>query len=69
MTWLKEWDRCVFKRQAPKKRKMGDENADTFYHDALGRPRERVCAAPGLILPADSRSSSFLAHQDTERRH
>jgi chromosome transmission fidelity protein 18 len=41
MTWLKEWDRCVFKRAAPKKRKV-DENTDTFYHDALGRPRERV---------------------------
>lgn len=28
MGWLKEWDRCVFKRQAPKskKRKVGDEN-------------------------------------------
>jgi hypothetical protein len=26
MTWLKEWDKCVFKRVPPKKRKADDED-------------------------------------------
>ncbi|BEJ10866.1 hypothetical protein CspHIS471_0102880 [Cutaneotrichosporon sp. HIS471] len=46
MTWLKEWDRCVFKRAAPKKRKI-DEDTNTFYHDPLGRPRERILLLSG----------------------
>ncbi|BEI79796.1 hypothetical protein CcaverHIS002_0103250 [Cutaneotrichosporon cavernicola] len=46
MTWLKEWDQCVFKRAAPKKRKI-DENTNTFYHDPLGRPRERILLLSG----------------------
>ncbi|GMK59840.1 hypothetical protein CspeluHIS016_0900570 [Cutaneotrichosporon spelunceum] len=46
MTWLKEWDKCVFKRAAPKKRKI-DESTNTFYHDPLGRPRERILLLSG----------------------
>ena len=40
MNWLKEWDRCVFKRVAPKKLKV-DEGEDV-YADHLGRPEDRV---------------------------
>jgi hypothetical protein len=42
LNWLKEWDKCVFKRVNPgKKRRMADEN-DPFPVDILGRPREKV---------------------------
>ena len=30
MAWLKEWDKCVFKRAAPKKRKYGLEEEDVY---------------------------------------
>ncbi|WWC68500.1 uncharacterized protein I206_102429 [Kwoniella pini CBS 10737] len=45
MNWLKEWDKCVFKRVQPgKKRKLDDEN---FIVDPLGRPRERILLLSG----------------------
>ncbi|KAI9632791.1 P-loop containing nucleoside triphosphate hydrolase protein [Dioszegia hungarica] len=48
MSWLKEWDKCVFKRAAPsKKRKAGAEEEENPYTDALGRPRERILLLSG----------------------
>lgn len=43
MGWLKEWDKCVFRRaNPPKKRKYGDGDEESIPVDPLGRPRERV---------------------------
>ncbi|WRT65827.1 uncharacterized protein IL334_002777 [Kwoniella shivajii] len=47
MNWLKEWDKCVFKRIIPgKKRKVESEN-ENFVVDYLGRPRERILLLSG----------------------
>ncbi|WVQ77322.1 hypothetical protein IAR50_007006 [Cryptococcus sp. DSM 104548] len=48
MSWLKEWDKCVFKKVAPagKKRRL-DESSQSEYTDPLGRPRERVILLSG----------------------
>ncbi|WVW80294.1 hypothetical protein I302_102272 [Kwoniella bestiolae CBS 10118] len=47
MNWLKEWDKCVFKRVIPgKKRKLENEN-ENFVVDPLGRPRERILLLSG----------------------
>ncbi|WWC60447.1 uncharacterized protein I303_103019 [Kwoniella dejecticola CBS 10117] len=47
MNWLKEWDKCVFKRVQPgKKRKLENEN-ENFVVDYLGRPRERILLLSG----------------------
>ncbi|KAK6907495.1 hypothetical protein I203_101489 [Kwoniella mangroviensis CBS 8507] len=47
MNWLKEWDKCVFKRVIPgKKRKIETEN-ENFVVDPLGRPRERILLLSG----------------------
>ncbi|KAK8861703.1 hypothetical protein IAR55_002526 [Kwoniella newhampshirensis] len=46
MGWLKEWDKCVFKRTVlGKKRKM--EETENFVYDPLGRPRERILLLSG----------------------
>ncbi|WWD16374.1 hypothetical protein CI109_100800 [Kwoniella shandongensis] len=46
MGWLKEWDKCVFKRTLPgKKRKV--EESENFVYDPLGRPRERILLLSG----------------------
>lgn len=43
MGWLKEWDKCVFKRANPvKKRRLQDGEEEDPYVDYLGRPKERV---------------------------
>lgn len=48
LSWLKEWDKCVFKTVAPNQKKrsrLGQQSSTTTdfaYHDALGRPKERV---------------------------
>lgn len=46
MSWLKEWDQCVFKRKPPRVKKRGMEDADkdgiNFNPDPLGRPKEKV---------------------------
>ncbi|TYJ55605.1 hypothetical protein B9479_003755 [Cryptococcus floricola] len=49
MSWLKEWDKCVFKKvpQAGKKRRFDDSLEQSEYTDALGRPRERVILLSG----------------------
>ncbi|KLT43446.1 P-loop containing nucleoside triphosphate hydrolase protein [Cutaneotrichosporon oleaginosum] len=47
MSWLKEWDRCVFKRAVKKKKRKLDEDTNTFYHDPLDRPRERILLLSG----------------------
>jgi chromosome transmission fidelity protein 18 len=60
MTWLKEWDKCVFRRAGPKKRKADEgEGKENFYvsflvsmaansqADPLGRPRERILLLSG----------------------
>lgn len=45
MGWLKEWDKCVFKRaNPPKKRRMADGD-EQFIVDPLGRPREKASAS------------------------
>jgi chromosome transmission fidelity protein 18 len=45
MGWLKEWDKCVFKRaNPPKKRRMADDGDEQFIVDPLGRPREKASA-------------------------
>jgi len=36
MAWLKEWDRCVFKRIPPRKRKVDDEE-NKFVCHSYGR--------------------------------
>ena len=39
MSWLKEWDYCVFGRSKGKKKRARDEeNVDEY-----GRPLEKVC--------------------------
>ena len=38
MSWVKEWDYCVFGKSKGKKRARDDENLDEFR-----RPREKVC--------------------------
>ena len=41
--WLKEWDKCVFHRaNPPKKRKFDFEEQENIPIDPLGRPRDRV---------------------------
>ncbi|WVQ78666.1 hypothetical protein IAT38_000753 [Cryptococcus sp. DSM 104549] len=46
--WLKEWDKCVFKKAPPpKKRRMADDDEPEFEYDALGRPRERILLLSG----------------------
>jgi hypothetical protein len=45
MTWLKEWDQCVFKRRAPKGKKRawdGGEEELVENLDPMGRPKEKV---------------------------
>lgn len=42
MTWVKQWDYCVFGISKGKKRaRDSDENIDP--HDEFRRPREKVC--------------------------
>ncbi|KAK4688524.1 chromosome transmission fidelity protein 18, partial [Tremellales sp. Uapishka_1] len=45
MSWLKEWDRCVFKRAIPGKKRKADDG-EGFY-DALGRPKEKILLLSG----------------------
>ncbi|WVO14672.1 hypothetical protein L204_102309 [Cryptococcus depauperatus] len=47
MKWLKEWDKCVFKRVPQGKKRYRDENTTFEYFDSLGRPRERVLLLSG----------------------
>lgn len=49
MSWLKEWDKCVFKRQQPqaKKRPFDASDSKPFAVDPLGRPHERVLLLSG----------------------
>ncbi|WVO24366.1 uncharacterized protein IAS62_005731 [Cryptococcus decagattii] len=49
MSWLKEWDKCVFKRQRTqaKKRPFDDSDSKPFAVDPLGRPHERVLLLSG----------------------
>ncbi|OWT35579.1 chromosome transmission fidelity protein 18 [Cryptococcus neoformans Bt1] len=49
MSWLKEWDKCVFKRQQPqaKKRPFDASDSKPFAEDPLGRPHERVLLLSG----------------------
>lgn len=57
MNWLKEWDKCVFKRANPvKKRRFNEEEENPYVSlsaneirlelivrsDYLGRPKDRV---------------------------
>lgn len=56
MSWLKEWDQCVFKRRAPKTKKRtwgesANEREEFENLDPLGRPREKVSKR----LPCDFR--------------
>jgi chromosome transmission fidelity protein 18 len=57
MGWLKEWDKCVFKRaNPPKKRRMGEDNEnEQFIVDPLGRPREKASVP---VFRADPKSPS-----------
>lgn len=41
MGWLKEWDKCVFRRANPPKRKRFDDQENVPV-DPLGRPKDRV---------------------------
>lgn len=48
MGWLKEWDKCVFKRANPvKKRRMQDDEEENPYVRSF-RPTRQVNAADGL---------------------
>lgn len=44
MTWVKEWDQCVFskKKQKGKKRAWGDQDGEDRVTDEWGRPQEKV---------------------------
>ncbi|KAH8082309.1 P-loop containing nucleoside triphosphate hydrolase protein [Filobasidium floriforme] len=51
LSWLKDWDKCVFKSVAPgvqaKKRNRLESNEEFAYFDALGRPKERILLLSG----------------------
>ena len=55
MGWLKQWDRCVFKKQPPTKRPRYQANAagaaageeQREYHDAYDRPQEKILMLSG----------------------
>lgn len=42
MSWVKEWDHCVFGKKKGKKRALDDDNPDEYR-----RPQERVCLSAG----------------------
>ena len=42
MNWLREWDKCVFKRVVQKKRRLENDPEAKPYIDHLGRPKDRV---------------------------
>ncbi|WVQ93642.1 hypothetical protein IAU59_000718 [Kwoniella sp. CBS 9459] len=47
MNWLKEWDKCVFKRATQVKKRRIDTEQENFVVDPLGRPRERILLLSG----------------------
>ncbi|OCF36301.1 hypothetical protein I316_02176 [Kwoniella heveanensis BCC8398] len=47
MNWLKEWDKCVFKRATQVKKRRIDVDQENFVVDPLGRPRERILLLSG----------------------
>ncbi|ORY29754.1 hypothetical protein BCR39DRAFT_588132 [Naematelia encephala] len=46
LSWLKEWDKCVFKRANPTKKRRIDDDENP-YVDQLGRPKERILLLSG----------------------
>ncbi|WVR03696.1 hypothetical protein IAU60_000691 [Kwoniella sp. DSM 27419] len=46
MNWLKEWDKCVFKRNTQVKKRKLESDREEFV-DSLGRPRERILLLSG----------------------
>ncbi|RSH94825.1 hypothetical protein EHS25_004631 [Saitozyma podzolica] len=63
MGWLKEWDKCVFKRaNPPKKRRMADDGDEQFIVDPLGRPRDKASARILLLSGPPGYGKTTLAH-------
>lgn len=60
MTWVKEWDFCVFGKSKGKKRSIEGEEINT---DELRRPKEKVGTNPGIditVLQPTSVASQIL---------
>ncbi|WFD36956.1 Chromosome transmission fidelity protein 18 [Malassezia cuniculi] len=60
LRWLKEWDPCVFNREAPRQRGPKDEDVP---RDPYGRPAERVLLISGPPGLGKTTLAHVIAHQ------